>query len=203
MKFIIQLATVLSFVVLNSVSMNAQQGTYRIAYDATTQKYTVYGKVSVAYNKPLSRFVNVFVTVVVPHSTGATKFTPTAISTDAALSATNVVTVTRYDAPSENTSKDYLFFNFDVGNSAYTPANIIAGTEFPIFSFQNSGTCNGDINIMNMTGDPFHTPNVESINAGQAFSVLGAGKDIYAGIYGAATAACATPCAANAGTLSY
>ena len=191
MRPLIKIATALIFVVSSLTAVHAQQGYYRLGYDFTTQKYTVYGKVTQGYNVPLSRFVNIFVTVVVPHGTGAAQFAPSALATDPALASANIVTVTRYNAPSENPTKDYLFFNFDVGSSNYTPINITANTEFPIFSFKNT-TCSGAIYIMNMTTDPFKVPNLESINASNAFSILGAGGDTYTAVAGVA-ADCTPP----------
>ena len=185
MRALIKITTALIFVVSSLTAVHAQQGSYRLGYDPTTQKYTVYGKVTQAYNTPLSRFANIFVTVVVPHGSGVTRFLPANITTDPTLASTNVVTMQRADAPSENTASDYLFFNFDVGNATYTPINIAANTEFPIFSFQNqSGCTGGTANIMDMTTDPFRMPNAENMNAGQAFSILGAGGDIYSSVYG-------------------
>jgi uncharacterized repeat protein (TIGR01451 family) len=173
-----------AFMFLNIKTTFAQQGEYKIAYNAATQTYTVYGKVNTSYANPMSRFVNVFVTVMAPHGSGAARFVPTSIATDATLATSNVVTVTRLDAPSYLPTKDYLFFNFDVGSSAYAPQPITANTEFPIFSFQSQNGCVGDLYIIDHSSAEYSTAQANSINAGNALSILGAGGDTYSANYG-------------------
>ena len=188
-QFLIAIVTALGL-----FSTASAQTTLKVVYDQASSSYQVWAKSTTAYSASQSRFVNVFVSLVVPTGTGASQFLPTAITTNPALvggGATNVFTLSRYNTPSENTSSDYLFFNMDVGNAAYTPIAIAANVEFMLFSFKNSNTCAGNIAIMDPTSDPFMTPNAESINSGNAFSVYGAGGDTYSGIYGGA-ASCTT-----------
>ena len=188
------------FSVLSMVSVSAQQGQYKLDYNAGTQTYTVYGRVNTAYAVPLSHFVNVFVTVMVPHGTAATRFVPSSLATASALASSNVVTLSRLDAPSFNTAKDYLFFNFDVGSSNYAPQPIAANTEFPIFSFQSQNGClAGTINLI-VTGDTdYNLAQSNSQNASNAFSILGAGGDTYTSNYGTAAVMCAvTPAVVSA-----
>jgi hypothetical protein len=179
------------YALLSMATLSAQQGQYKLAYDVATQTYTVYGKVNTSYANPQSRFVNVFVTVMVPHGTGATKFLASNIQTNAALSSTNIVTMSRLDAPSYNGTKDYLFFNFDVGSANYTPNPITANTEFPIFSFNNSPNgCVGNINLIVHGDADYNIAQANSINASNAFSILGAGGDTYTSNYGTSPVVC-------------
>ena len=122
--------------VLSFATVSAQQGQYKIAFDAVSQTYTVYGKVNTSYTTAQSKFVNVFVTIMATHGTGTSRFVPSNITTAAALATSNVMTLNRLDGPSYQLTKDYLMFNFDVGSLSYTQQAITANTEFPIFSFQ-------------------------------------------------------------------
>ena len=106
MRRLTQSFLILFFLVLSVASVSAQQGQYKLDYNAGTQTYTVYGKVNTAYANPLSRFVNVFVTVIVPHGTAATRFVPSSLATASALASSNVVTLSRLDAPSFNAAKN-------------------------------------------------------------------------------------------------
>jgi uncharacterized repeat protein (TIGR01451 family) len=45
---------------MTSATLFAHQGPYKLAYNVGNQTYTVYGKVSAAYNPPMSRFANVY-----------------------------------------------------------------------------------------------------------------------------------------------
>lgn len=177
---------------ISLLTLSAQQGTYKLSYNVSTQTYTVYGKVSASYANPLSRFVNVFVTVMAPHGTGSAQFVPSNITTSPSLAATNVVTLTRLNGPTYQPTKDYLFFNFEVGNAAYTPQPITANTEFPIFSFRSQNGCVGDLYLIEQGSAEYNDAQANSINAGNAFSILGAGGDIYTANYGG-QAICAIP----------
>lgn len=186
-------SSLLAFMLFMATTISAQQGNYKITYDAGTQTYTVYGKVNTSYANPLSRFVNVFVTVMATHGVGASRFVPTAITTNATLATSNAVTVSRLDAPSYQATKDYLFFNFDVGSSSYTPQPITANTEFPIFSFQSQNGCVSDLYLIVHGSAEYSTAQANSINAGNAFSILGAGGDTYTTNYGVNAVCAATP----------
>jgi hypothetical protein len=174
------------FLILGTAT--AQQGQYTLRYDAGTSTYTVYAKVNTAYAPPQSRFLNVFVTVMAPTGT----LTPSNVSTSSGLASSNVVTATRINAPSYNNSKDYHFFNFDVGSSNYTPHNIAANTEFAVFSFQNSVACGaGTINLIVHGSSDHSSAQSNSINASNALEILGAGGETYASNYGTAAVSCA------------
>jgi hypothetical protein len=169
-------------------AVKAQTGQYSMRYDAATQRYTVYAKIDQAHAPPMSRFLNVFVTVMAPTGT----LTPSNIATSATLASSNVVTATRINAPAYNNTKDYHFFNFDVGSSNYTPHTITANTEFAVFSFQNSIACgSGTLSLIVHGSSDHSSAQANSINASNALEILGAGGETYASNYGTAAVSCA------------
>lgn len=185
--------SIIAFIFLAIASVAAQQGEYKIAYNFANQTYTVYGKVSTSYAGSQARFMNVFVTVMTTHGTGALRFIPTAIASDASLTSSNVVSLTRLDGPSYQPTKDYLFFNFDVGSSNYTPQSITSNTEFPIFSFKSQNGCVGDLYVIVHGSTEFNDAQTNNINASNAFSILGAGGDTYNANYGGNAVCTVTP----------
>jgi hypothetical protein len=192
MRQITQLLSIALFLVFGLTTVSAQMGQYSIRYDAGTQKYTVYAKINTAYAVPQSRFLNVFVTVMAPTGSGATQFLPSTVTADAALGSSAPIAVSRINAPSWNSSKDYIFFNFDVGSSNYTPAPIIANTEFAIFSFGNSNGClAGSINILTHGDADYNAAQANSQNASNALEIFGAGGETYTSNYGTANVTCA------------
>jgi hypothetical protein len=83
----------------------------------------------------------------------------------------------RYDAPTENTSKDYLVFTLQ--NLGTTTLSYAAGVEVPLFTFDNTGACGtGLVALMNNTADPFKQPNSRAANVGQQITTIGAGIDM-------------------------
>jgi gliding motility-associated-like protein len=96
---------------------------------------------------------------------------------------TNLVTNVRYmqnsrfDAPTENPTKDYIIFNLQTlgtRNLSY-----VANVEVPLFTFENSGSCgNGNVELMNNATDAFRTPNSRAANVGQQLTNVGGGVDV-------------------------
>jgi uncharacterized protein YxeA len=83
----------------------------------------------------------------------------------------------RYDAPTENTSKDYLVFTLQ--NQGTKKLSYVANVEVPLFTFDNTGACRpGNIELMNNTTDAFRRPNGSSANVGQQITTLGGGVDV-------------------------
>ena len=84
-------------------------------------------------------------------------------------------------APIEDPVNDYYSFS---------SAGIIglvyeAGVEIQMFTFRNSGTCTGTLDIIDNDTDPFMPPNSENVNVGNLVTVLGLGPgNKYAGNYG-------------------
>jgi hypothetical protein len=177
------LSSLIACFLLVAFSASAQVGQYRLAYNSGTQTYTVYAKMDQSYTVPLSRFINLFVTIMAPHGTGAALFVPTNITTDAALATSNVMAITRIDGPTWQPSKDYLFCNFNVGSGNYTPADIVANTEFPVFTFKSQNGCVGDLYLIVHGSAEYIAAQANSQNASNSFFVLGAGADAYSTNY--------------------
>ena len=84
----------------------------------------------------------------------------------------------------------YAVFSFSQAGSP-TVFDLIAGQEIPLFTFRNTGTCYGPLNLWTVT-DPFQVPNALNFNVGNQISVNGAGPgNKWCGNYGSA-AACPT-----------
>jgi hypothetical protein len=144
-------------------------------------------KSSVAYNTPLSQIPTAQVTVVAPHGTGGSKFT--VIGLTSYETSMQWLQNARVDAPTENTSKDYISFGFQGATTFSIPLN----TEKKLFSFKNSGTCLGELQLIVNGVDPFDPPtgNSQNTNPGNAITILGVGGDAYIGNYGSGANACA------------
>lgn len=81
-----------------------------------------------------------------------------------------------YNAPSENTEKDYSLFGLTSNGTSDIP--YVQGQKVPLFTFRNSGGCTGDsIYLMPIEGDPFEYPNSQNANVGQQLTTLGSGQD--------------------------
>jgi len=75
-------------------------------------------------------------------------------------------------APVEAPDHDYLIFTLI---SPLTTTSYVEGTLLDLFSFENSGTCTPDIQIMDQINDPFLPPNSLNANVGNYFAILGHG----------------------------
>ena len=85
-------------------------------------------------------------------------------------------------SPEENTSFDYISFSL-VSSTGAIP--YVAGEEALLFSFENIGTCTGELEFISDIDDPFLPPNSASVNVGNSLSVAGAGLGVnaYSGVY--------------------
>ena len=92
-------------------------------------------------------------------------------------------------APAENPGFDYLIFQT---TSSTTAIDYQVGLEVPLFSFENRGSCNGAIQLIDHTTDPFMPPNSLNANVGNSFIVLGAAGDAYTGNYTSGPTDCCT-----------
>ncbi len=79
----------------------------------------------------------------------------------------------RLNNPSQNSSFDYIVFNFSQANSS-TVFDIIAGVEYPLFSFKNSATCIGSISLW-ASNDVIQVPNIQNFNVGNQISINATG----------------------------
>jgi uncharacterized repeat protein (TIGR01451 family) len=159
---------------------------YKIAYDQSTAKYTVYMKTTTTFNavgSPSSQIGTAQASVVVPHG----MFPNLTVGGGGITSINGTWSLnTRLDTPS-GTTKDYLFFAYSTSSKFAMPAN----TDIPLFSF-SSTNCLGDVALYEITTDPLQVPNTENANPGNSMSILGNGGDAYGSNYGGA-AICAVP----------
>ncbi len=154
---------------------------YKIAYDQSTAKYTVYMKTTTAFvasGSPSSQISTSQVSVVVPHG----MFPNLTVSGGGVTSINGTWSLnTRLDQPS-SISKDYLFFAYSSSPKFAMPAN----TDIPLFSF-SSTNCISSVALYDITTDPLQVPNAENANPGNSITILGNGGDAYSTNYGGAT----------------
>ena len=85
-------------------------------------------------------------------------------------------------APVEDPGFDYFSFNAN----AIVGIVYEAGVENQLFTFRNSGTCTGTLDIIDNATDPFMPPNSANVNVGNLMTVLGLGPgNKYVGNYAA------------------
>jgi len=187
--------TLLLFLFCTPLWLSAQEVTYELTYDNITSTYTVSMTSNTAYMGPLARVTSsTQVTVVVPQIAGGWQVTNLTPLTDLGWD------VTFLDGATESLSDDYLFFA-PSNAGGYTPFDITANISIPLFSFQTSSGCVGDLSLYDNDNDPLN--GVPAINADHNIVILGAGPgNIYAG-NDSGDVSCVAPCAAEAGTLGY
>lgn len=123
------------------------------------------------------------ITLTVPTGAGANKF----VVTDLRSEVVNVTWAnnSRVDAPTENTSTDYLSFTFSpYGHQDF---NWQAGVEIDMFSFVNNNTCSGVVDVMENTELFAQMPNSANTRPANQFTNLGWGPataNNYLGNYG-------------------
>ncbi len=94
--------------------------------------------------------------------------------TDLTMLNSNVVWAqnSRYNAPSEEPTKDYISFGLKSNGTSDIP--YLTCDTVPLFKFRNTGICSEDsIYLMPIDGDPFEWPNSLKANVGQQLSVSG------------------------------
>ena len=191
------------------ITTSLQAGvTYKVIYNFALSRYEVYMNSSIAYSGPLARISSAQVTILVPHNTGFTPINLTGGNGNGLSPAVMNWGVSRYDGPTENTTKDYLFFGYNASSNPSVLFNIPANTDVLLFHFQNSGTCNGTIalieNATSVTPDPFLPPNSQSLNTPNAMTIFGAGNiNIYVANAGGIADCASEPCTAKAGVINH
>ena len=156
------------------------QITYTIRMEPDGLTYKVWMKSTTVYTQPLAQIPTAQVTVLVPHGTGASAFSVQNFTNYQTSMQFNGVP-SRVNAPTENTTIDYLSFGFTGATSFNIPAN----TEVGLFSFQNAGPCLGTLSLIVNATDPFNKlPNSANSNPGNAITILAVGGDAYSGNYG-------------------
>ncbi|TAE27768.1 MAG: gliding motility-associated C-terminal domain-containing protein [Cytophagales bacterium] len=149
------------------------QISFRLAMDPDGVTYRVYMTSSVSYPSPASIIASSFITIHVPHGTGANQFVPTNI-----VSPTLNMrwTLTGRDAaPRENPDRDYLYFSFANGVPNFIMFDIVAGREYLLFEFKRKGNCLGAAQLIDNLRDEFRTPNSRNTNVANYIAVLGKG----------------------------
>ena len=188
-----------AFLLLPFVASAQTQVHYKLTFDPGTQAYILSVKSTTAHTGALARIsASTQVTIVAPHTSGgwvATNLTGLQATAPSPLSWQ----YSSLNAPSENPSKDYLFFT-PQNAGGYTTFPFPANAYIDIFSFKSGSGCIGDLSIFDNTADPLNT-NV-SINSDNNIVILGAGTgNKYVGNE-SGTVGCQT-CFSDAGTLGY
>ncbi len=152
--------------------------TYKLAYNNSTQTYTVSFKSTVAYSGPAARITGSTQFTIVapdPDGTGAGAFAVTNLTSLTAL----VWGETQLNSPVENPAKDYLFFA-PTNAAGYAVFNVPANTYVDLFTFQTTTSCISPLYLFDNINDPLNA-NI-SINADNNFKILGGGNvNLYTG----------------------
>jgi hypothetical protein len=177
------------FFMLAFVYSTAAQVSYRVSIDSDKQTYRVYIKSNAELLGNRARIATSQVTLVVPNGSGANRFEATNITGKQVGTLQMIWSLnSRVDAPTENTNVDYLSFGFN-GSGSPVLFDIAPNQEIEVFSFKNSGVCNGTVALFNNATDPFRTPNSKSTNPGNQITLLGFGpSNAYTDNYGAVAA---------------
>ncbi|UOG93246.1 MAG: hypothetical protein L3K52_05805 [Candidatus Thiothrix sulfatifontis] len=187
--------TFLLLLQLSAVALASDGGVaYRVAWDATHERYRVYLRPSSTPSPDLS--LTGQITLRVPHGAGEHQFSVTDIQSK---SGTSWSLGSQVIAPPEDPSVDYLSFAFvplDVKAFAFK-----AGEEQEVFSFKNADPCIGAVALLDNATDPFNQPpnnprNSINTNPSNQFANAGWGSsddNDYLGNYGT-PASCAVEC---------
>ncbi len=179
MKKIIQFTSLLALGLLFSTTIHAQVVNFKLIYNGAAARYEVYMNSSTAYSGPQARIASSQVTVIVPSGVGANQFvvgTVTGGNGNGLSAASMTWSSSRYDAPSENPTKDYIFFGYNASANPSVLFNIPANTDILLFHFPNTNPCGtGTVALIDNTNDPFLPPNSASLNTPNAMTIFGAG----------------------------
>jgi hypothetical protein len=201
MKRLIRSASLAVICLLFSITARAGAVNFKLIYNAATARYEVYMNSSTAYSGPQARISSAQITLVVPHGVGASQFlagTITGGNGNGGSPSSMIWSASRYDAPTENPTKDYLFFGYNASGNPSVLFNIAANTDILLFSFANTNPCGGTVALIDNGTDPFLPPNSQSINSPNSMTIFGAGlvNNYSANIYG--PAACSATVALTA-----
>jgi hypothetical protein len=174
-----------------STTARAGAVSFKLIYNTALARYEVYMNSSTAYSGPQARISSAQITIVVPHGVGASQFLPGTITGgngNGGSPASMIWAASRYDAPTENASKDYLFFGYNASGNPSVLFNIPVNTDILLFSFANTNPCGGSVALIDNGTDPFLPPNSQSLNTPNAITIFGAGliNNYSTNIYGSA-----------------
>ena len=178
MKRLIKLTSLAVICLCFSTVAHAGAVSFKVIYNGATARYEVYMNSTTAYTGPLARISSAQITLVVPHG-GAAQFVPGTITggNGNGLSPSAMTwTPSRTDAPTENPTKDYIFFGYNASGNPSVLFNIPANTDILLFSFPTTNACGaGTVALLDNTNDPFLPPNSQSLNTPNAMTIFGAG----------------------------
>lgn len=170
----------------------AQAVRFKLIYNAAAARYEVYMNSTTAYSGPTARISSSQVTIVVPHGLGAAQFaagTITGGNGNGLSPAAMTWTASRANAPTENPTKDYIFFGYNASANPSVLFNIPANTDILLFHFPTTNACAaGTVALIDNANDPFLPPNSQSLNTPNAMTIFGAGltNNYLANYYGPA-----------------
>ncbi|PWK17630.1 hypothetical protein LV89_04346 [Arcicella aurantiaca] len=144
------------------------QVTYRIQ-KLTNGSYKASMKSATAYSGSAAQISNSFqFTVLIPTGSGTIQnLTNMILSGGSGVTTAPSFGFNRTNAPSVNSSKDYIFFKLN-----NTPQfDIAVNTEIDLFTFEIAGSCLGNLDLF-VNGT---TPTPVGLNAGNNISIVGAG----------------------------
>lgn len=164
MKKLIQLCLLLLFTVTTAFA----QVEYQIEWIESTETYQVSLKSNTTWEAPYNITSTAQITIKVP--TGD-------FEVDNFVNMIHNVSFeqnSRHNAPEESPEFDYI--SFGLNNIGTDKINYTEGEIIPLFSFKNSGTCNGEIYLIG-ENDAFMPPNQAMANVGNSITTLGGGPD--------------------------
>lgn len=156
---------------------------YKMEWDAAAERYRVFVRPDQTPSPDQSTSAQI--TIRVPTATGADAFGVTDIvsnhSTFSWVDSSTITSVQQTDDP----TVDYI--SFTPNSPMLNAFTLEVGTEIELFSFKNSGTCQGPAYIIN-NDDPFMPPNSAGTNPGNYYENYGwgTGGNHYLGNYGGA-----------------
>ncbi len=156
---------------------------FRVALQPDNKTYNVFLRPDVEWSGPLGTTVTSQLSLRVP----AGGFDVGNLSSTSGMWSKSV----HVFGPEENPTFDYISFSL-VSTTGAIP--YVAGEEVMLFSFENTGTCTGDLEFISNDDDPFLPPNSASVNVGNRISVAGAGLGVnaYSGSYAEGGYTCLT-----------
>ena len=162
MKKLTQLCLLLLFTTMTAFS----QVEYQIEWLENTETYQVSMKSNATWDSPYNITSTAQITVKVP--TGDFEVSNVVNLISDVIFEPN----SRYNAPEESPDFDYI--SFGLKNIGTDKLSYQEGVVLPLFTFQNSGTCNGEIYLID-DSDAFMPPNTVMANVGNQITTLGSG----------------------------
>ncbi len=157
-------------VTLTNVAEGAQGIEYKLVYNSTSGLYEIWMRATATPGTP-GTTGTAQVTIKVPHLTGIGSFAPTNFTPQVTDTAWAIGS--RTDAPSADSSADYISFGLDFPTNNNAAINWLGGQEILLFTFANGGVCAGAVTLME-NSDGFNAP---PNNPGQQIDVFGLGSD--------------------------